>query len=125
MPRARGRSLGGLTRRAPPNPPRAHPSAAPACSAQLMSSSSLASRPARGTRLLRTHFRAANVPEAVVRGVLEAAAAAAAGPFVEDVFCRRRHCPGREPPFSAVKHPVRPYKNTIQNRFTVGNANAA
>jgi hypothetical protein len=27
-------------------------------------------------------------------------------------------CPGRKPPFSAVKRPVRPYKNPIQHRFT-------
>jgi hypothetical protein len=25
------------------------------------------------------------------------------------------HCPGRKPPFLAVKRPVRPYKSTIQN----------
>jgi hypothetical protein len=28
------------------------------------------------------------------------------------------NCPGREPPFSAVKRPARPYKTAIQNRFT-------
>ena len=33
-------------------------------------------------------------------------------------------CPGREPPFLAVKSPVRPYKSTIQTRFTVENASA-
>ena len=27
-------------------------------------------------------------------------------------------CPGRKPPLLAVKHPVRPYKSTIENRFT-------
>ena len=30
----------------------------------------------------------------------------------------RGHCPGRKPPFLAVKHPARPYKRTIENRFT-------
>jgi hypothetical protein len=37
----------------------------------------------------------------------------------------RRHCPGRKPPFSAVKRPARPYKSPIQNRFTQENANGA
>ena len=31
-------------------------------------------------------------------------------------------CPGRKPPLLAVKHPARPYKSAIRNRFTVGNA---
>ena len=35
------------------------------------------------------------------------------------------HCPGREPPFSAVTRPARPYKTAIQNRFKVGNAEGA
>ena len=30
-------------------------------------------------------------------------------------------CPGRKPPFLAVKHPARPYKSTIERRVTVGN----
>jgi hypothetical protein len=29
-----------------------------------------------------------------------------------------RHCPGRNPPFLAVKRPARPYKSPIQTRFT-------
>jgi hypothetical protein len=32
------------------------------------------------------------------------------------------YCPGRKPPFSAVKRPARPYKSATQTRFTVGNA---
>jgi hypothetical protein len=28
------------------------------------------------------------------------------------------HCPGRKPPFLAAKHPARPYKRTVENRFT-------
>jgi hypothetical protein len=35
------------------------------------------------------------------------------------------NCPGRKPPFFAVKRPARPYKTAIENRFTVGNAKAA
>jgi hypothetical protein len=35
------------------------------------------------------------------------------------------HCPGRKPPFWAIKHPARPYKGAIQNRFTVGNNKGA
>ena len=38
------------------------------------------------------------------------------GAVVEDVL--PLDCPGRKPPFLAVKRPVRPYKNAIQNRFT-------
>jgi hypothetical protein len=40
---------------------------------------------------------------------------------------RRRtcHCPGRKPPFSAVKRPARPYKSAIQNGFPLENANGA
>ena len=38
---------------------------------------------------------------------------------------REAHCPGRNPPFSAVKRPAPPYKRTIQNRVTVRNAKAA
>jgi hypothetical protein len=34
-------------------------------------------------------------------------------------------CPGRKSPFLAVKRPARPYKNTIQNRSTMGNAKGA
>ena len=34
-------------------------------------------------------------------------------------------CPGRKPPFWPVKRPVRPYKHTVQNRFTTENAEAA
>ena len=34
-------------------------------------------------------------------------------------------CPGREPPFLAVKRPARPYKRAIQTRFTMGNAEGA
>ena len=34
-------------------------------------------------------------------------------------------CPGRKPPFLAVKHPPRPYKRAIQHRFTMENAKAA
>jgi hypothetical protein len=37
----------------------------------------------------------------------------------------RLHCPGRKPPFLAVKRPARPYKSAIQNRFTVENAKGA
>ena len=37
----------------------------------------------------------------------------------------RSTCPGRKPPFSAVKRPARPSKNTIQNQFTVENARGA
>ena len=34
-------------------------------------------------------------------------------------------CPGREPPFLAVKCPARPYKRAMQNRFTARNAKDA
>ena len=34
-------------------------------------------------------------------------------------------CPGRKPPFLAVKPPARPHKSALQNLFTVGNAEAA
>jgi hypothetical protein len=34
-------------------------------------------------------------------------------------------CPGREPPFLAVKRPARPYKSAIQNLFTMRNAEGA
>ena len=34
-------------------------------------------------------------------------------------------CPGRKPPFSAVKRPACPYKPTIVTRFTAGHAKAA
>ena len=33
--------------------------------------------------------------------------------------------PGQNPPFLTVKHPARPYKNSIQNWSTVGNAEGA
>jgi hypothetical protein len=33
--------------------------------------------------------------------------------------------PGRKPPFLGVKRPTCPYKNTVQNRFTVENAKGA
>jgi hypothetical protein len=36
-----------------------------------------------------------------------------------------RICPGRKPPFWAVKCPAHPYKSGIQNRFTVENAKGA
>jgi hypothetical protein len=31
---------------------------------------------------------------------------------------RRQDCPGRKPPFLAVKRPARPYKSAIEKRFT-------
>ena len=34
-------------------------------------------------------------------------------------------CPGRNPPFLAVKRPARPYKSPIQTRFAMGNAEGA
>jgi hypothetical protein len=34
-------------------------------------------------------------------------------------------CPGRKPPFSAVKHPARPYKNAMENRLKQENGNGA
>jgi hypothetical protein len=34
-------------------------------------------------------------------------------------------CPGRKPPFLAVKRPPRPYKIAIQKPFTVENAKGA
>jgi hypothetical protein len=34
-------------------------------------------------------------------------------------------CPGRKPPFLAVKRPVRPDKSAIKPRFTMGNAKGA
>jgi hypothetical protein len=38
----------------------------------------------------------------------------------------RRNCPrGQKPPFSPVNGPARPHETAIQNRFTVGNAEAA
>jgi hypothetical protein len=40
-------------------------------------------------------------------------------------FRRRSGCPGRNPPFSAVKRPTHPYKRSIQNRFTAENAKGA
>ncbi len=33
-----------------------------------------------------------------------------------------RHCPGRKPPFLAVKRPARPYKSPIQNGLSQENA---
>ena len=53
---------------------------------------------------------------------------------IGEVICQReerrpprgdRYCPGRKPPFLAVKCPVRPYKNAIENRLTQENANGA
>jgi hypothetical protein len=35
------------------------------------------------------------------------------------------HCPGRKPPFLAVKRPARPYKSAIETQFTMGNAKGA
>jgi hypothetical protein len=35
------------------------------------------------------------------------------------------YCPGRKPPFWAVKRPARPYKTATQKRFTVENAKGA
>jgi hypothetical protein len=35
---------------------------------------------------------------------------------------QRRHCPGRKPPFLAIKHPAPPYETAIQNRLAVENA---
>jgi hypothetical protein len=34
-------------------------------------------------------------------------------------------CPGRQPPFWAVKHSVRPYKSAIETVSTVGNPKGA
>ena len=34
-------------------------------------------------------------------------------------------CPGRKPPFMAVKRPARPYKSPTQNRFAAENTKAA
>jgi hypothetical protein len=34
-------------------------------------------------------------------------------------------CPGRKPPFLAVKHPARPYKRAVQTRFTMDSAKGA
>jgi hypothetical protein len=39
-------------------------------------------------------------------------------------FERGPHCPGRKPPFWAVKRLARPYKIATQNRFTMENAKA-
>jgi hypothetical protein len=36
-----------------------------------------------------------------------------------------RTCPGRKPPFLAVKRPARPHKNAMQDRFTMENAKGA
>ena len=36
------------------------------------------------------------------------------GPHIEPFG----YCPGREPPFLAVKRPARPYKSAVANRFT-------
>jgi hypothetical protein len=44
---------------------------------------------------------------------------------VRDFGLRRCDCPGQKPPFLAVKRSARPYKSTIENRFTVGKAKAA
>jgi hypothetical protein len=35
------------------------------------------------------------------------------------------HCPGRNPPFLAVKRPARPHKSAIQTRVTMENAKGA
>ena len=35
------------------------------------------------------------------------------------------HCPGRKPPFWAVKRPARPSKRAIESRSAVGNATGA
>jgi hypothetical protein len=37
----------------------------------------------------------------------------------------RDHCPGRKPPFWAVKRPARPYKSPTQNGFAQGDAKGA
>jgi hypothetical protein len=53
------------------------------------------------------------------------------GPHVRLVvvwFCPqslRRDCPGQKTQILAIKRPAGPYKNTVQNRFTVENAKAA
>ena len=46
---------------------------------------------------------------------------------VEEDEAERQYldCPGQKPPFLAVKRPARPYKTTIQNRFTMANAKGA
>jgi hypothetical protein len=38
---------------------------------------------------------------------------------------RLTYCPGRNPAFLTVKRPARPYKSTIENRFTSENAKGA
>ena len=35
------------------------------------------------------------------------------------------HCPGRTPPFWAVKRPARPHKSAMENRFAQENAQGA
>jgi hypothetical protein len=54
--------------------------------------------------------------------------------LVDPAILRRPHvhgaillhlCPGRKPPFWAVKRHARPYKSTIESRFTVENAKGA
>jgi hypothetical protein len=46
------------------------------------------------------------------------------GHLVEDAL-GPVHCPGRRPPFSAVKRPARPYKSAIQNRFPMEDTKGA
>jgi hypothetical protein len=67
-----------------------------------------------------------------VGGVLDGVKRGPTGPLgplelaALDVACvRGGHCPGREPPFLAVKRPARSYKSAIQKRFTVEYAEAA
>jgi hypothetical protein len=53
---------------------------------------------------------------------MEASSSAPMRPVVSSVS---GHCPGREPPFLAVKRPARPHRSTIQNQFTRENAEGA
>jgi hypothetical protein len=43
----------------------------------------------------------------------------------QDQGLETEDCPSRESPKRVVKRPARPYKNAIQNRFTMGDAKGA
>jgi hypothetical protein len=61
------------------------------------------------------------VPEYEGRVARGAVGSRAAGEALD----RRVHCPRREPPFRAVKRPVRPCASDVRTRFTAENAKGA
>jgi hypothetical protein len=90
------------------------------------------------TRCVRHHLREVEAALAVAHGGRHAAEAGRVRLLVrvrervERVEVRgpaaRRlqlHCPGRKPPFLAVKHPARTHKSAIHTRCTVKHAKGA